>query len=321
MRSLLIATAVCAAVVSLTGCTFTVSGPNNSFTHQARIKARDTCETAEVSEAPGATEEAADCDPSAKQRKVGLLSNMFPCKSEACAEDACAEEACADGLLAGNGIAIPRVGKNLMDKIGSIDLKKSEACAEEACAEEACADGLLAGNGIAIPRVGKNLMDKIGSIDLKKSEACAEEACEDACDARCSEGLLGRMNGISMPSGRLAGIMQGQGVLSQHVPIVDAAGADCCGHFGCGRDGKRCVSCRAKMSFGNGMGLGNGMGVGDGFGVGSGNGLGLRSQMGRWNGLNCQPNADQLLPQHLYPYYTTRGPRDFLMANPPTIGY
>ena len=277
MRSLLIATAVCAAVVSLTGCTFTVSGPNNSFTHQARIKARDTCETAEVSEAPGATEEAADCDPSAKQRKVGLLSNMFPCKSEACAEDACAEEACADGLLAGNGIAIPRVGKNLMDKIGS--------------------------------------------IDLKKSEACAEEACEDACDARCSEGLLGRMNGISMPSGRLAGIMQGQGVLSQHVPIVDAAGADCCGHFGCGRDGKRCVSCRAKMSFGNGMGLGNGMGVGDGFGVGSGNGLGLRSQMGRWNGLNCQPNADQLLPQHLYPYYTTRGPRDFLMANPPTIGY
>jgi hypothetical protein len=28
-----------------------------------------------------------------------------------------------------------------------------------------------------------------------------------------------------------------------------------------------------------------------------------------------------MAPQYVYPYYTTRGPRDFLMANPPTIGY
>ena len=90
MRSLLIATAICAAVVSLTGCTFTVSGPCNSFTHQARIKACgcdgkvacNACETAEASQTPCAEEEAADCDPCAKQRKVGLLRNMFPSKTD-----------------------------------------------------------------------------------------------------------------------------------------------------------------------------------------------------------------------------------------------
>ena len=28
-----------------------------------------------------------------------------------------------------------------------------------------------------------------------------------------------------------------------------------------------------------------------------------------------------MTPQYTYPYYTTRGPRDFLLDNPPTIGY
>jgi hypothetical protein len=28
-----------------------------------------------------------------------------------------------------------------------------------------------------------------------------------------------------------------------------------------------------------------------------------------------------MAPTYAYPYYTTRAPRDFLMDNPPTIGY
>jgi hypothetical protein len=28
-----------------------------------------------------------------------------------------------------------------------------------------------------------------------------------------------------------------------------------------------------------------------------------------------------MAPTYAYPYYTTRGPRDFLMDNPPTIGW
>ena len=143
MRSLLIATAICAAVVSLTGCTFTVSGPCNSFTHQARIKACgcngnvacNTCETAETTQEPAAEEDAAACDPCAQPRKVGLLRNMFPCKTDACEETACEEEACEeevceDDSCGGKGIAIPRVGKNLMNKLGSMDLMKSKCGCE-----------------------------------------------------------------------------------------------------------------------------------------------------------------------------------------------
>ncbi|MEM7781939.1 MAG: hypothetical protein AAF939_11145 [Planctomycetota bacterium] len=33
------------------------------------------------------------------------------------------------------------------------------------------------------------------------------------------------------------------------------------------------------------------------------------------------PGAAGMAPSYVYPYYTTRGPRDFLMANPPSIGY
>jgi hypothetical protein len=453
MRSLLIATAICAAVVSLTGCTFTVSGPCNSFTHQARIKACgcngevacNACETAEASQEPVAEDATVDCDPCAKQRKVGLLHNIFArdtdaceetaCEETACEEEACEEEACEDDSCSGKGIVIPRVGKNLLNKLGSLDLKKSKcgcetdacgceetACEEEACEDEACEDDSCSGKGIVIPRVGKNLLNKLGSLDLKKSkcgcetDACGCEATEEVakpapiapaiagcgcksgacdggcrgsragllsrlntckdgscdgdceatdgegCDDGCSNGLLSRMNGISVSGGRLAGMMQGgvmQTAMAQQVPIVDAAGADCCGRFGCGRDGKRCMTCRAKLSRGNGMslgnrmgngmgmgmGMGNGMGMGMGMGMGNGAGLGLRSQMGCGNGTcgqcsgclgkfrNGRPTAGQMphtapspgmtgmAPQFVYPYYTTRGPRDFLMANPPTIGY
>ncbi len=366
MRSLLIATAICAAVVSLTGCTFTVSGPCNSFTHQARIKACgcngnvacNTCETAETTQEPAAEEDAAACDPCAQPRKVGLLRNMFPCKTDACEETACEEEACEeevceDDSCGGKGIAIPRVGKNLMNKLGSMDLMKSkcgcetDACGCEETAEEAkpapaiadcgCKSGAC-DTGCRGARVG--ILDRVTAC---KDNSCASD-CEAAegegCDDGCSNGLLGRMNGISVPGSRLAGMMQGgimQTAMNQQVPIVDAAGADCCGRFVCGRDGKRCMTCRAKT----GMGLGNGMGNGSGIG----NGLGMRSHMGCGNGTcgqcssclskfrNGRPYAGQMphtapvpgmtgmAPQYVYPYYTTRGPRDFLMANPPTIGY
>ena len=33
-----------------------------------------------------------------------------------------------------------------------------------------------------------------------------------------------------------------------------------------------------------------------------------------------QPGQSGIAPQYAYPYYTTRGPRDFLRDNPPSIG-
>ncbi len=98
---------------------------------------------------------------------------------------------------------------------------------------------------------------------------------------------------------------------------------------------------------GSGMGgMGSGMGMGSGFGLGQhggalGNG-GLRGcgrggcgMGGRLCGACSRihageiPHVDQpaypgfggQAPTYAYPYYTTRGPRDFLMDNPPSIGW
>ena len=109
---------------------------------------------------------------------------MLPCKADACVEEACeepCEETCEDDSCGRNGIAIPRVGKNLMNKLGSLDRCEEPACEEPAC-EEACEDDSCGRNGIAIPRVGKNLMNTLGSLDLMKSKCgCESNAC--GCEA------------------------------------------------------------------------------------------------------------------------------------------
>lgn len=65
-----------------------------------------------------------------------------------------------------------------------------------------------------------------------------------------------------------------------------------CGDGRCGS----CGRCRAML-----QGLGQGMGRG-------------------CRGLNCGVAAGPSTGAVTYPYYTVRGPRDFLMDNPPSIG-
>lgn len=72
------------------------------------------------------------------------------------------------------------------------------------------------------------------------------------------------------------------------------AAARGCGRFGCGAGGRLCMGCR----FGGHRGTPyTDTSMGDG------------GQM-----------AGPASPHVGYPYYTTRGPRDFLVANPPSIG-
>jgi hypothetical protein len=51
----------------------------------------------------------------------------------------------------------------------------------------------------------------------------------------------------------------------------------------------------------------------------------MRGRLGGGNGLHGGADAmgpvGPPTPQYTYPYYTTRGPRDFLLDNPPPIGY
>ena len=69
---------------------------------------------------------------------------------------------------------------------------------------------------------------------------------------------------------------------------------------GCGQGGKLCGCC-SKL-----RGLA---------GIGSGNPYG-----GAIPHTAQQPGQSGMAPQYAYPYYTTRGPRDFLRDNPPSIG-
>jgi len=74
-----------------------------------------------------------------------------------------------------------------------------------------------------------------------------------------------------------------------------------CGHRGCGSGGKLCASC-SKLAFAAGLGHPYGGGI------------------PHTNPAAGQQPQSGIAPQYAYPYYTTRGPRDFLRDNPPTIG-
>jgi hypothetical protein len=50
---------------------------------------------------------------------------------------------------------------------------------------------------------------------------------------------------------------------------------------------------------------------------------GAHGAAGSVNGHHYRPETDPAggpVPQYAYPYYTIRGPRDFLVDNPPSIG-
>jgi hypothetical protein len=105
-----------------------------------------------------------------------------------------------------------------------------------------------------------------------------------------------------LASGRVRGHLAGAGSrvagAASHLGGHHLAGRGC-GRFGCGRNGQLCLSCKAKLST---LIRGNGGTIPH-----------TAQPMG--------PGGAGIAPSYAYPYYTTRGPRDFLMANPPSIGY
>jgi hypothetical protein len=103
--------------------------------------------------------------------------------------------------------------------------------------------------------------------------------------------------------------MGGDGRLRGSIAQVSGIGG--CGRFGCGQNGVHCFSCRLRGMAGR-------------HSRGSANhpygGQIPHTQHNPDHG--SYPNAGGgAAPTYAYPYYTTRGPRDFLMANPPSIGW
>ena len=141
------------------------------------------------------------------------------------------------------------------------------------------------------------------------------------CDSGCETGGCGGQSGLGMGMFEVG-------------PDCNTGGCDDCGggglmsgfgqKMGSRLASRSCTdgSCGNKLGGGNLLGRVKGCGQ---FGCGFG-GLGCSKCRGaetiphREPG-SMGPGAAGQAPSYVYPYYTTRAPRDFLMDNPPTIGY
>lgn len=137
-----------------------------------------------------------------------------------------------------------------------------------------------------------------------------EGACSTCGDGASADGSSG--TALAMPGGGIGSqIGLGAGARMGGIPMMGAG---------------------ARMGAGGRIGVGGRMGGGGGMLAG---GFGKCSSCGLLGGrCGCNENAAPYTPHpyqgagqggpqmgtYAYPYYTTRAPRDFLMANPPSIG-
>lgn len=251
MRFLLLATAVCVAAVSFTGCSFTISGPCNSFTHQSRLAGDCGC---------GGLDSCGTCGPNR------LLGSMRGQQAE------CGSTNFGDGAPCG----MESLGLPVMPRLRNAFSRGADCgCGDAGCG--GCGETTMIGD-------------------------CG---CDGGCDGGCGDAMYDSgvaqaglfSDGIRVPGSRIHSALANR----SHA-LGSRVGAHMgCGRFGCGREGKLCLGCKAR-----GAGL-----------------LGrLHPKAGEIPHTTENPGMmGPQAPQYVYPYYTTRGPRDFLMANPPSIGY
>ena len=158
------------------------------------------------------------------------------------------------------------------------------------CDQGDCASvrGGLGGAGLGL---GSRLRGLGAGQVINGCESCgsADGAC--GCDEVVSAGGGGLLG--NRFAGRGLGSGLGQGGLSQGRIGQGAVG---CGSGGCGIGGNGlCHTCRA--------------------------GHGLRGQIPHTSQPPQGMGPGAQAPSYAYPYYTTRAPRDFLMDNPPSIGW
>jgi hypothetical protein len=172
------------------------------------------------------------------------------------------------------------------------------------------------------------------------------EGCDGGCNDNCGCGFAG---GDRLRSGMASfgGRMQSMGLRNRcdcgaaNCPGSDCDGSDC----GCGQPVAQAAGCDDCGSDSIALASGTSDGIGCGRnGCGTGGRLCLGCQLrsfgrGGQHGLRAHgarrhpyggviphtPSAElqgqgPITPAYAYPYYTTRGPRDFLVDNPPSIG-
>ncbi len=142
---------------------------------------------------------------------------------------------------------------------------------------------------VSMNQVG-GLLGKLGANGGCKLGGCKLGGC------KLGECKLGgfKLGGCKLSDCCLGNLFKGRA--RGGAAAVGAAGVSGCGVSGCGVGGALCRGCMGKR-FGHPYG-------------------GAIPHTAQGPGAGTGP-----APSYAYPYYTTRGPRDFLMSNPPSIGY
>lgn len=191
----------------------------------------------------------------------------------------------ARGFLSGRGMG------NGTDGLGMTMTDRGIACNDggpQGCAARKNARALKP------KRTKKTLAEKFG---FAKSEVAVEEPAEielvsNEFESECVE-CDGGAAGRHISHGFISDV---RGVHQGHFGGKHAG----CGRGGCGHGGRLCGGCNKLRNVA---------------GIGSGNPYG-----GVIPHTAQAPGQSGMAPSYAYPYYTTRGPRDFLRDNPPSIG-
>lgn len=168
------------------------------------------------------------------------------------------------------------------------------------------------GKACGAPRPLRSARNAGAVIDRGVSSGASCEACSAGVQqtvAQVPDGFLfgSASSGRRISSGIIAdarearGGCRGGGCLSGGSHLHGG-----CGKRGCGAGGKHCADCAAKYAR-----LADATGKIHPYG----------GVVPHTNPAAGQQPQSGIAPQYAYPYYTTRGPRDFLRDNPPSIGY
>ena len=252
----------------------------------------------------------------------------------------CGGGACGGGLQAITGGAGCMLGgRRAMRKAARASFSDQDACTacgtDEFISAEPCGCGTSGGCTSAPAEIP---CDACGTDEFVSAQSCGGGGCGGM---QGGGGSMGRSmgGGVGFSFGDSSGMGLG----------LNEKGSACRGE-GTSRIGGGQFRSMVGGRLGGGMGCGCGLGAGCGLlgghggcklGLG-GRGLGGRGLGGRGLGGGLmgglggggspyggqiphtaqQPGAGTgMAPSYAYPYYTTRGPRDFLQDNPPTIGY
>ncbi len=174
------------------------------------------------------------------------------------------------------------------------------------------------GLGLFLKGKGKACEDRAQPCSLfgkKKSRSLKSSVASDSsvstgcgCDACSGDGevvqTVAQMPGDMIYGGDAGGRRISTGIISDIRGGIGRSGhrARGCRVSGCGVGGKLCGTCSKAAGL---------LGAGHPYG----------GSIPHTNPAMGQQPQSGIAPQYAYPYYTTRGPRDFLRDNPPSIGY